>query len=59
MIKNIRFVSIVQFMRFGLVGILATLCHMGSLIILVELLKYKQLAASTIGFILAVIVSYI
>ena len=59
MVKNIRSISVVQFMRFGLVGILATLCHMGSLVILVEFLNYQPLAASTIGFVFAVIVSYI
>ena len=57
--QNIKTVNILQFIRFGLVGIIATLCHMGTLIILVEIFKYIPLLASTIGFILAVLVSYI
>lgn len=59
MIKNIRSINTMQFMRFGLVGIVATLCHMCTLIILVEFFNHQPLVASTIGFILAVIVSYI
>lgn len=51
--------NFLQFIRFGLVGIIATLCHMGTLVILVEVFACMPLLASTIGFILAVIVSYI
>lgn len=59
MIKNIKSINTMQFIRFSLVGILATLCHMVPLIILVEHYDYQPIAASTIGFVLAVIVSYI
>ncbi len=48
-----------QLIRFGLVGLLSTITHMGTLIILVEIFKFLPLVASTIGFILAVIISYI
>lgn len=58
MIRNINNINFLQFIRFGLVGIVSTLCHMGTLIILVEYYEYIPLLASTIGFILAVIVSY-
>lgn len=47
-----------QFIRFGLVGIISTLTHMGTLIFLVELLEFNPIIASTVGFILAVIISY-
>lgn len=59
MLQYIRTNHVLQFVKFGLVGILATLCHMGTLIILVEYLKYQPVLASTIGFIIAVFVSYI
>lgn len=59
MFQKISTINIIQFIRFGLVGIFATLCHMGTLIILVEIFKYQPILASTIGFILAVILSYI
>jgi len=48
-----------QFGRFALVGILATLTHLGTLTFLVEVLHCHVLPASTTGFALAVIVSYI
>lgn len=47
-----------QFIRFGLVGVVSTLTHIGTLVLLVELIKFTPILASTIGFILAVIVSY-
>lgn len=47
-----------QFIRFGLVGVVSTLTHIGTLVLLVELIKLTPILASTIGFILAVIVSY-
>ena len=59
MLQRIRTVDFLQFIRFGLVGTIATLCHMGTLIILVEIFRYQPIPASTIGFILAVIVSYV
>lgn len=59
MLQKIRAINFYQFIRFGLVGIVSTLCHMGTLIILVEFFGYIPLLASTLGFILAVIVSYI
>lgn len=48
-----------QFIRFGLVGIVSTFTHVGTLAFLVELLNFPPIPASTIGFILAVVVSYI
>lgn len=59
MLQKINTINFLQFIRFGLAGIVATLCHMGTLIILVEYFEYIPLLASTIGFLLAVIVSYI
>lgn len=48
-----------QFIRFGLVGIISTLTHVGTLMILVEIFKCPPIPASGIGFILAVIISYV
>lgn len=59
MLQKYKHVDILQFIRFGLIGIVATLCHMGTLIIFVEIFKYEPIMASTIGFILAVIISYV
>lgn len=59
MLQKINTINFLQFIRFGLAGIIATLCHIGTLIILVEYFEYIPLLASTIGFLLAVIVSYI
>jgi len=41
------------------VGIVSTFTHVGTLAFLVELLNFPPIPASTIGFILAVVVSYI
>jgi len=48
-----------QFTRFALVGALATVCHLGMLTLLVEVLGQDPLPASIAGFILAVVLSYI
>jgi len=48
-----------QFIRFGLVGVVSTFTHVGTLAFLVELLNFPPIPASTLGFILAVVVSYI
>lgn len=50
---------LIQFGRFALVGLLATLTHLGTLAFGVEMLHGPVLAASTAGFVLAVMVSYV
>ena len=48
-----------QFIRFGLVGVVATFAHVGTLAFLVELFNFPPIPASILGFVLAVVVSYI
>jgi len=48
-----------QFIRFGLVGMVSTFTHIGTLAFLVELFSFPPIPASTLGFILAVTISYI
>ena len=50
--------NISQFKRFVLVGIVSTLTHVLTLFFCVEVLGWHHLAASTLGFILAVVISY-
>jgi len=45
--------------RYGVVGIIGTGIHFGTLILLVEIFSIDPVISSTIGFILTLIVSYI
>lgn len=45
--------------RYGVVGIIGTGIHFGTLILLVEIFSLDPVISSTIGFILTLIVSYI
>lgn len=48
-----------QFIWFGLIGVVSTFTHVGTLVFFVELLNSSPIPASTVGFILAVAVSYV
>lgn len=48
-----------RFFRYGFVGLVGTLIHVGTVVVLVELLKLNPLFSSCIAFTLALIVSYI
>jgi putative flippase GtrA len=49
---------ILKMLKYGLVGLLGTLLHFGSLFMLVEKLDMNPVIASAIGFILVLAVSY-
>ncbi|KAA8785650.1 GtrA family protein [Paenibacillus amylolyticus] len=49
---------VVQIFSFGLIGVLGTIIHTGSLLLLVEFYHYNPLVSSAIGFTLSLIVSY-
>jgi len=57
--KPDKFKLVGRFFRYGLVGVTGTVVHMGTLVVLVEIFLIKPLFASTTGFILALMTSYI
>jgi putative flippase GtrA len=48
----------IEFFRFAVVGVIATLIHMGILMVFVEHFKINPVHASIVGFLVAVITSY-
>ncbi|WP_374019214.1 GtrA family protein [Paenibacillus thiaminolyticus] len=48
-----------KMMKYGVVGVLGTLLHVGVLVLLVEWLGLNPIISSAIGFLLVLIVSYI
>jgi putative flippase GtrA len=50
---------IAKMVKYGFVGLLGTVLHFTSLLVLVEALHMKPVPASTLGFILVLVVSYI
>lgn len=48
-----------KMMKYGAVGVLGTLLHVGVLVLLVEWLGMNPIISSAIGFLLVLIVSYI
>ena len=55
----INMLEVKNMSRYGMVGIIGTIIHFGTLIFLVELFAIDALLSSTIGFLLTVIVSYL
>lgn len=47
-----------QLISFGLIGVISTLTHVGTLVVLVEWFHLPPMLATTVGFVLAVVVSY-
>lgn len=47
-----------KFSKYFIVGIIGTTTHIGILLWLVEVFKFNHILASTVGFILTVIISY-
>ena len=50
---------LLQFIKFGIVGVIATLVDVGVLVVLKELLHMDVLLASTISFCISLIVNYV
>lgn len=48
-----------QLGRFAMVGVLSTIIHVGTLTLMVEKLNQNPVPASALGFILAVVISYL
>jgi putative flippase GtrA len=44
---------------YGVIGVIGALTHMGALVFLVESAGWNEVAASTVGFILTVLISYL
>ena len=50
---------IIQLIKFGIVGVIATLIDLAVLMVLIELMKVEVLAASEVAFSVSVIANYI